>query len=148
MAIPNLLRGVVAANRKVSGASVLITFRLRVTVAQIIAGLTLLPAIPGYKYRMTGCKAIAIGGAAATVTTVDILATQATASVKLVAFAQASLTQDTVLSAGGTGAAVLAGGASYVQNDANTAITISETGSNIATATAVDVIIDYAVEAA
>ncbi len=95
---------------------------------------------------MVSCKAIAIGGAAGTVTTVDILGTPATSSVKLVAFAQASLTQSTVLTAGGTGAAVLADGASHQLNDANTAITISQTGSNIDTATNVDIILDYTVE--
>lgn len=148
MAIPNLLRGVTKANRQVSGAAVVIHSRTRVAIADIIAGLTLLAAIPGFKYRMVGCKAIAVGGAAATVTTVDILSTQATASVKLVAFGQANLTQSTVVSDGGTGGTVLANGASYAQNDANTPITIGQTGNNIATATHVDVLLAYVVESA
>jgi hypothetical protein len=144
-AITNTLRGVVGP-AGLTGAGVLISKRTRVAIADIIAGLTLLAAVPGYKYRLVGCKAIAVGGAAAAVTTVDILATQGAASVKLVAFAQASLTRSTVLTAGGAGATVLADGASYVQNDVNTPITISQTGSNITTATAVDVILDYTLE--
>jgi hypothetical protein len=69
--------------------------RTRVTIAQVNAGLTLIPAISGQKLRVVDCSIIAVGGAAGAVTTVDILGTQATASVKLVAYAQASLTQST-----------------------------------------------------
>lgn len=122
--------------------------RFRKTVAEINAGTTLLPAVPGYKYRMTECLAIAYGGAAGAVTTVDVLGTQSTSSVKLAAFAQASLTQSAVLKAGGTGAAVLADGASYVACDANTAITVGKTGSDVTTATGVDIIISYVLDAA
>lgn len=117
--------------------------RTRVTLAQVNAGLTLLAARPGYKFRLVACDIIAIGGAAAAGTTVDILATQATVGVKLVAFAQASLTQSTVLKDGGSGAAVLADGASYVDNDVNTAITIGKTGSSFTTATNFDVNLSY-----
>lgn len=120
--------------------------RTRVTIAQVNAGLSLVPAIPGQRLRMVDCSAIAVGGAAAAVTTVDILGTQATASAKLVAYAQASLTQSAVLKAGGTGAAVLADGASYALNDVNTGITIGKTGSNITTATHVDVNLSYVIE--
>lgn len=150
--IGNLLRGLVGPAGRVTGPtngpSNLVSARFRVLIANIIAGATLVAAIPLYKSRLIGCKAIAIGGAAGAVTTVDILATQGASVVKLVAFAQANLTQSTVLTAGGTGGAVLADGASYVQNDVNTAITIGQTGSNITTATAVDIILDYVVELA
>jgi len=144
----NLLRGLVGPGGELTGNSNLYNIRTRLTIAQINAGASLLPAVPGYKYRMIHCKAIAIGGAAGSVTTVDVLGTQATASVKLVAFAQANLTQSAVVSAGGTGGTVLADGASYAANDANTAITISKTGSSIDTATAVDIIFDFALDAA
>lgn len=146
MTTRNLLRGLAGPGGIQTGASALFSLRTRVAIADIIAGLTLLPAIPGYKYRLIGCKAIAVGGAAGTVTTVDIKATQGAAVVKLVAFAQANLTRSAVLTSGGTGATVLADGASYVQNDVNTAVTIGQTGSNIDTATHVDVNLDYAVE--
>lgn len=121
--------------------------RTRFTIAQINAGATLLAAIPGFKYRMVGCRAISVGGAAAAVTTVDVLGTQSS-GVKLVAYAQANLTQNTVLRDGGTGGTVLASGASYVANDANTAITVGKTDSDVTTATHIDINFDYVVEPA
>lgn len=128
------------------GAGFIQSIRRRCTIAEVNAGVTLLAALPGFKYRMVGCKAIAVGGAAAAVTTVDVLATQAASGVKLAAFAQASLTQSTVLTAGGTGAAVLADGASHATNDVNTAITVGKTGASVTTATHIDIIFDYVVE--
>jgi len=128
------------------GGGKIYSIRRRCTVAEVNAGVQLLPAIAGYKYRMIGCKAIAVGGAAGAVTTVDVTATQATATVKLVAYAQASLTQSTVLTAGGSGGAVLADGASFVANDAGTAINVGKTGSSVTTATNIDIIFDYALE--
>lgn len=122
--------------------------RKRFTISQINAGAGLLPAVAGYKYRLLNAKAIAYGGSVGATTTVDILATQGAASVKLVAFAQTSLTQSTVLSPGGTGATVLADGASFVPNDAGTALTIGKTGSALTTATGIDVILDYILEPA
>lgn len=113
--------------------------RIRVAVASINAApVTLLPAIPGIKYRLVDATAIAIGGAAGAVTTVDILGVLSASSRKLVAFAQASLTQSALLRAGGAGAAILADGASFTQNDAGAAITASITGASITTATNID----------
>ena len=123
------------------------TQRFRVAIADIIAGYTILAALSGFKYRMIDCLAIAIGGAAGTVTTVDVLGTQSS-SVKLFAFAQAQLTQSTVLRPGVAGCAVLANGASFVACDDNTAITVGQTGSDIATATSVDFILQYAIDEA
>lgn len=121
--------------------------RTRFTIAEVNAGATLLAALPGYKYRMVGCNAIAIGGNVGTLATVDILGTLSSGR-KLVAFAQASLTRSAVLFDGGTGGAVLADGASYTANDANTAITIGKTGGTGDTATHVDVHFTYVIEAA
>jgi hypothetical protein len=67
---------------------------------------------------------------------------------KLVAFAAAQTTQSTYLQPGVTGAAILADGASFTANDANTAITIGKTGDAVATATHIDVILTYVKEAA
>lgn len=120
--------------------------RTRFTIAEVNAGATVLAALTGYKYRMVACTAIAVGGAAGAVTTVDILGTQSTSSVKLVAYAQASLTQSAVLNAGDSGAAVLADGASFVACDAGTAITIGKTGSNVTTATHIDIILTYGID--
>lgn len=116
--------------------------RQRFTIAEINAGATLVAAVAGKSIRMVTCKAIAVGGAAGAVTTVDVLGTLSTGR-KLVAFAQANLTQSTVLTDGGTGGAVLADGASYTANDAGTAVTVGKTGSNVTTATHIDVIFDY-----
>lgn len=114
-----------------------LNIRRRLAVAAVNAGATLLPAITGMKWRMIAATAIAVGGAATSVTTVDILGTVSTPR-KLVAFAQASLTQSTVLKDGGAGAAVLADGASYTANDVSTAITVGVTGSAITVATSID----------
>lgn len=126
-------------------ATNVLNVRKRFTIAEVNAGATLVAAVTGKSIRMVNCKAIAVGGAAAAVTTVDVLGT-ATTGRKLVAFAQANLTQSTVLTAGGTGAAVLADGASYTANDAGTAVTVGKTGSNVTTATHIDVIFDYVLE--
>lgn len=123
-------------------------FRRRSTIAEVNAGVTLLAAVPGFKYRLIEAQAISIGGAAGAVTTVDVLGTQSASGVKLVAYAQASLTQSTVLKSGGSGTTVLADGASYVANDVNTAITLGKTGASITTATHIDVILSYVLEAA
>jgi hypothetical protein len=128
----------------ISGGAIL-NKRQRFTIAEINAGATLLPAISGKSYRMIGCKAISVGGAAGAVTTVDINGTLST-SRKLVAFAQANLTQSTVLTDGGTGGAVLADGASYTANDAGTAILVGKTGSSVTTATHIDIVFDYVIE--
>ena len=130
-----------------AGSPIVRNLRTRSTIAAVNAGATLLAAVTGYKYRIISATAISVGGAAAAVTTVDILGTQ-TSSVKLVAYAQASLTQSAVLKDGGTGAAVLTDGASYVACDAATAITIGKTGSSITTATHIDTNISYVLEAA
>jgi hypothetical protein len=125
-----------------------ISLRTRVTIANVNAGATLVPAEAGIRYRLLDAAAIAIGGAAGAGTTVDILATQSASAVKLVAFAQASLTQNTLLRAGGAGAAILAGGVSFVQNDTNTALTIGKTGSDFTTATHIDAMLTYVREVA
>lgn len=122
--------------------------RQRFTIAQVNAGATILAAVAGYKYRMVDVVGIAVGGAAGAVTTVDVLGTQSASGVKLAAFAQASMTRSTVLRPGVSGTTVLADGASHAPCDANTAITIGKTGSDVTTATHVDVILSYTIEAA
>jgi len=121
--------------------------RKRFTTAEVNAGATLLPAIPGVRYRMVDAAMIAVGGAAATATSVDINATLTT-SRKLVAAAVAGLTQSTVARAGASNIAVLADGASFTANDVNTAVTVGKTGSDLATATHIDVLFTYAMDSA
>lgn len=134
-----------------SGAIVtglVLNLRTRVTITQANAGATLLAALTGYSYRLLPASSISvIGGAAGAVTTVDVLATQ-TSGVKLLAFAQAQLTDDAFLAPGITGCSVLANGASFVANDAATAITVGVTGSNVTTATHFDINLSYVIEAA
>jgi predicted RecA/RadA family phage recombinase len=120
--------------------------RVRATIAEINAGLTVLPAIAGYRYRLVDAKMIAIGGAVTTATAVQINATQSASGVALLSVAVAALTQSAVVRAGAANATVLADGASFNQCDTNTAITVSKTGSNITVATHVDFLIDYTVE--
>lgn len=121
--------------------------RQRFTTAQVNAGATILAAKPGYTYRLIDCTLIAIGGAAATATSVDIAATQSAGAALLIVAAVAALTQSTVVKPDTANVTVLADGASFVANDANTAITIAAVGT-LATATHIDVILTYAVEAA
>lgn len=125
-----------------------INIRTRFTIAQVNAGATIVAAEAGIKYRMINAAMIAVGGAAAAHTTIDILATLSASSRKLVAFAVAQTAQSTLLQPGITGAAILADGASYTANDVNTAITVGKTGSDITTATHIDVMLTYVREVA
>lgn len=122
--------------------------RTRVAVADINAGANLLPALPGYKYRVVDVTLVAIGGSAATATAVTIGATQSASGVALITAAVAALTRSAIVKPNSSNVTVLADGASLVANDANTAITIGKTGGTLATATAVDVILSYVIEAA
>jgi len=119
-------------------------FRGRFTTAEVNAGVTALPALPGKKYRMHDMALIAIGGNAATATSIDILGTQSASSVKLMDGRVAGLNQSVLLRAGtATNGLILADGASFVACDTNTAITVGKTGSSLATATHVDVLLTY-----
>lgn len=121
--------------------------RTRFAAAQLNAGAILLPALPGCKYRMIDEAAIAIGGNATTSTGIDVLATLAGSSRKLVANKVAGLTQSTLLRAGtATNGLLLTDGASHTANDANTAITVLTDGGGLTVATAVDILLTYAVD--
>jgi hypothetical protein len=108
----------------------------------------LLPAIPGRSYRLVDLSLIAIGGNAATATGVLVRATQSASAVTLMDAKVGGLTQNTLLRIGtATNGLPLAGGLSFVANDANTAITIIKDGSDLATATHIDVLLSYVVDA-
>ena len=122
--------------------------RVRVSTAQVNAGHTVLPAIAGFKYRIQDMALIAIGGNAATATGVQIRGTQSASAVILMDGKVAGLTRSTLLRAGtATNGLILADGASFVANDANTAITVIKDGTDLATATHIDVLLTYTVEA-
>lgn len=120
--------------------------RTRFTVAQINAGATLLPAVPGFAYRVIDLDLIAIGGAVTGATDVRVLGTRAAGSVALLVAAVAALTQSALLRAGAANAVLLADGASFTALDANTAVTVGKTGGSAATATHVDVCVRYVLE--
>ena len=129
--------------------------RKRLTVAQINTGITVLPAIPGFKYRLLDAGMIAIGGAASGATDVRILGIRAAASVALFIAAVARLTQSVMnrtgtpfATAGAESLTSLADGASYIVLDVNTAVTVGKTGGTLATSTHVDIFLDYVVERA
>lgn len=122
--------------------------RIRATTAQVNAGLIVLPAIPGFGYRIIDASMIAIGGAAATATSVDLLGTKAAAASRPIVNAVAGLTQSALLRMGAANSAILADGASFTVHDPNTSISITKQsgGSNLATATAIDLLLSYVVE--
>ena len=135
----------VAATTFAGSAKVL---RTRVTLAQINAGHTLLAAVAGYKYRMHDMALIAVGGTTAGIDGILIRGTQAAAVVKLMDGKIAGLAQSVLLRAGtATNGVILADGASFADNDANTAITVIKDGADLSGATDVDVFLTYTVVA-
>lgn len=122
--------------------------RTRFTIAQINAGASLLPAVPGFAYRFTGLRLIPIGGAVTGLTALVVLGTRAAGAVTLVSAAAAALTQSAVVRYDSANVTILADGASFTPLDANTAITVGKTGGTAATATHVDVLAEYVLEAA
>jgi len=127
-------------------ANVVLNAAKSFTTAEVNAGATILPALPGYKYRVVDYTMAARGGNAATATSVDILGTQSASGVKLAAVAVAALTENTPVKPNSANVTSIA--SSFSACDANTAITIGKTGSNLATATGVDVFLSYVVEVA
>lgn len=142
----NVFQEIDGASQVVRKVKECYTHRQRCTIAEVNAGVTLLAAIPGWKYKLAFAAAISVGGAAGAVTTVDLLATASGSSRKLVTWAQANLTQSTYLGIGATGVTILADGASFTANDVNTALTAGKTGSSVTTATHIDFVIDYTLE--
>jgi len=108
---------------------------------------TLLPAIPGRSYRLVDASMISIGGAAAGATAIRITGTQSASSVQLVSNTVGALTQSTRVLAGVTAnSSILADGASFTACDANTAITLTASGT-LTTSTHIDVLLSYVVDA-
>ena len=122
--------------------------RVRATVAQVNAGLIILPALPGFGYRIVDAALISVGGAAAAATSVDLLGTKAGSASRPLVVAVAALTQSTLVRAGGSNAVILADGASFTKHDANTALSVTKQsgGSDLTTSTHIDVLLTYVVE--
>ena len=128
------------------------TLRTRVTLAQLNAGFTLLPALPGFIYAMIDCTMIAIGGNATTGTSVNVIGTRGGSPVQLFVAAIAGLTQSTNLRAGspfataGTASIVLlADGASFTPLDVNTPVTVITVGSAMTVMTNIDVTLEFTI---
>ena len=139
------------ANTAKSGTGY-VTFskRVRSTIAEVNAGVTLLPAVAGLKYRLCNIKMIAYGAAVTStnVTHLEVRGTQSAGSAVLYKVAKAQLTQSAVNTIGTASTIVLADGASFIANDANTAITLNPLGgTDAAGATGVDIDISYTIEA-
>lgn len=124
--------------------------RIRSTAAEVNAGNEVLPAVAGHQYRIVDWTMIAIGGNAATATSVDLVATQGASTVRPAVVAVAALTRSTAVKPNSSNVTLLADGASHSLLDENTGVSISKQsgGSNLATATAIDLIISYTLEAA
>lgn len=118
--------------------------RVRVSLGELNAGHTLLPAVAGYGYRILDFTMIAVGGGLGTATSIEIEGDQSGA-VDLFSVAAAQLTQSAVNKPDGAGTTVLADGASFAVCSDNTAITISATGT-ADTLSNVDVILTYTLE--
>lgn len=123
------------------------SLRTRVATAAVNTGTTLLPAMANRRYRLVDASMISIGGNASGATAVRINGVQSGSTVQLVSNAVAALTANTRVLAGVTASSsILAGGLSFVANDANTAITLDVSGSSLATSTHIDVLLTYVVE--
>lgn len=120
--------------------------RIRVTLAEVNAGVTVLPAIAGRAYRLVDFTVIAIGGAAAALTALEVRGTRAAAAVIIASIAQANLTRSTLLKPNSTGVTVLADGASFTALDAGAAVTVIKDGADMTTATHIDVILSGVIE--
>lgn len=117
--------------------------RVRCSAAALTAGVVLVPQLKGVRWRMFDAKMIAIGGAAASATSINIQGLVSSSVTQLLASAVAGLTQSTVLRAGATNAAVLADGASFTQQDVNAALTAKTVGSALTGSTFIDVFLEY-----
>ncbi len=124
--------------------------RTRVTLAQANAGYELLPALGGLAYQILDASVIAVGGAAAGGTSLDIIGTRGGVAVRPLVIAVAALTQSAVVRAGAANAVVLADGASFTPLDANTAVSVGKQsgGSALTTATHFDITLRYLLAAA
>jgi len=135
---------------KLGDHEMLLTVRTRFTAAQLVTtpGAVVLPATSRGRYRLVDAFFIAIGGVAGGLTSVNLVGTVNNVLVNLIVMAAAGLTQSTVLDMGTAGSVVLADGASYNLMDANTPINIMRVGAALTGATAIDVMLVYALESA
>jgi len=131
--------------------SIVKSFRQRVAAAALTTtglGFTPCPALPGVRWRLIDATLVAIGGNATTSTSINISGVVAGSAVELLAVAVAALTRSAVVRAGATNAVVLADGASFTQQDANTALTLKAIGATLTVSTFIDFFIHYVADPA
>lgn len=135
-------------SQQASRLGMVLSTRQRFTAAQVNAGATVVAAVAGQKFRIVDCTLIAVGGAADTATSVDIIGTRSAAEVRPIVAAVAALTENAVVKPDTANVTVLAAGASFTPLDVNTAITIGKQsgGGSLGGATAIDVVLTYAAE--
>jgi hypothetical protein len=137
----------------VNGDAVVLHQRTRVTTTEMNAGKTLLAAVTGLKYRLVDVKQISIGGAmaaTAAATGTAIYGVQATVSTALYTVELAAGTENTVCQIGTANTTVQTAGASFVANDAASAITcraVTAGAYDLITATHFDILLSYVLEA-
>jgi hypothetical protein len=117
--------------------------RTRVTLAQLNAGFTLLPARPGVKWQILDMRMIAVGGAATTADSADIAGTRAGSAVLLFVTLVAALTRSTLVRTMAGNTSILADGASFTPLDVNTPVTVKTTGTAMTVLTNLDVFLHY-----
>ena len=137
--------GLTLAN-SVSGVAYQVRVRSTIAALNAAGGVTILAAQTGLKYRLVDFTMIAYGGAAGGATGVLLRGTQAASVVSLASVTVGALTQSTVVKPNTANATVLADGASFVACDSGAAITFIKNGSDLTTATGIDLILTYALE--
>ena len=120
--------------------------RVRVPIAQFLAGFVLLPAQASFGYRLVNVDLLAVGGAVTGSTTLDVMGTISGVATKLTAMAIAGLTQSTRVGISSASTTIQPDGASFTRCDINTPITVGVTGAAAGGATAIDVFLSYVVE--
>ena len=133
-----------------NATSVVQNKRQRVAIGDVNTGVTILPAVEGKGYRIIDIALVAYGGslaATAEASGVAVSGTQSAAAAALFTVPVASLTQSAYVTPSTDQTVILADGASFVACDDNTAVTVQAVGgSDLITATGIDVIITYVLE--
>lgn len=148
--MPLRRKNVQTEERKMGDHEVLFTVRTRFLAADFVTtpGVVVLPAVSRGKYRLVDATVVAVGATVGGATSIDITGTRAGSKVILITMPVAGLTRGTMLDMGAAGSTVLTDGGSCDLLDANTGIFIERVGSAVSGATAIDVMLVYALEMA
>lgn len=124
------------------------SLRVRLSPTQLAAITALVPALPGVRWRMLDAIMIAIGGNATTSTSINISGAVSGVTTELLVTAVAALTRSALVRAGAANAVILADGASFTQQDANTALSAKSVGGTLTVSTFVDILMKYVADPA